>query len=483
MMSTPPPVLSTIILNWNRWDLLERTIQSYLTTVSVPYELIVVDNGSTDDTPSLLSRIREHHPHVRVICLESNEGGDAINKGMSEAHGDFLHISENDIEYLPGWAEKVLSNFAAFPRLGQLSLFGPVPSDEEIWELKPCTLLHSQGQIIYEATNNIGTTCVIPRSVWEQGVRVGTIRDENRKVLFPDDGTLSSDIKQLGYLVAWSDHYLVRNLGHTAVEFQKRLDYYLQGYAAKSWFGLESWSKRIALWQSTPKPHRSSWLFPTHKISPEKSPARPDCPQPQIWSMFDGWSIEVETIEFLYALIRLTKPGYCVETGTWLGRSAEAIGLALLQNGRGMLDTIEHDSEIASATRKYLASQKSVIEVHTLSSLEFTPRHLIDFLLLDSDSAIRVAELERFRRYLIPDALIIFPHTRINTSQVEHMVMPYIYAGILNAVSFATPRGMLVCQYMSVPFYRLRLLYGKLRQKLTNSIARLIRQLSALKLY
>lgn len=61
--------------------------------------------------------------------------------------------------------------------------------------------------------------------------------------------------------------------------------------------------------------------------------------------------------------------------------------------------------------------------------------------------------------------------------------MPYIYAGILNAVSFATPRGMLVCQYMSVPFYRLRLLYGKLRQKLTNSIARLIRQHSALKLY
>jgi hypothetical protein len=473
---TPAPVLSTIILNWNRWDLLDRTIQSYLATVSVPFELIVVDNGSTDDTPSLLARMREQRPDVCVICLEANEGGEAINKGIAYARGDFFHISENDIEYLPGWSEKVLSTFSAFPRLGQLSLFGPVPSDEEIWEIKPCSLLHAKGQIVYEAAGNVGTTCIIPRTVWAQGIRIGSISNsnENRIVLFPDDGKLSSDIKRLGYIVAWSAYYLVKNLGHTLEEFQKRLDYYQQGYETKSWLGHEGWAKRIAQWKSTPKPNRSSWLFPGEKISPEKSMARPDCHQPQLWSMFDGWTSEVETIEFLHALVRLTKPGYCVETGTWLGHSAEAIGLALRQNGRGSLDTIEFDAEVAAATRERLASLAEIVEVHNRSSLEFTPCDTIDFLLLDSALDIRVAEFERYRRHLKAGALVIYHDTRINDCQLENMVLPYIHAGILSALNFATPRGLLVCQYVSVSFYSLRLLCGKMRLKLTNSIKWLI---------
>jgi hypothetical protein len=472
---TPPPVLSTVILNWNRSDLLERTLQSYLATVSVPYELIVVDNGSTDDSLSLLARIRERHPRLRVIRLENNEGGEAVNKGVAETHGDFIHISENDIEYLPGWADKLLSVFAAFPRLGQLSLFGPVPSDDEIWELKPCALLHSKGQIVYEAAANVGTTCVIPRAVWAQGIRMGSIKDEKRAVLFPDDATLSSDIKKLGYLVAWSDHYLVKNLGHTLEEFQKRFEYYRQAYEAKSWLGQEGWAERIEQWRSAPRPERSSWLFPSQKISPEKSNARPDCPQPQLWSMFDGWTGEVETVEFLHALVRLTKPAYCVETGTWLGYSAEAIGLALRKNGRGLLDTIEYDPEVAPLAKLRVASLADFVEVHNRSSLEFTPRHPIDFLLLDSALDIRVAELERYRRHLKPGALVIFHDARINNWQLERLVMPYIRAGILSALSLATPRGLLICQYKASRLYGPRLIYGKLRHKLAGAIVRLMR--------
>lgn len=467
------PLLTTIVLNWNRRDLLERTVYSYLATVTVPYELILIDNGSTDDSPELIAKICEEHPHIRSILLNSNRGGEAINEGITQARGQLIHISENDIEYLPGWSEQVLSTFAAFPQLGQLSLFGPVPSDEEIWEIKPCSLLHSKGQIIYDAAGNVGTTCVTPRAVWAQGVRIESIRDEKGAVLFPDDAKLSSDIRQRNYLVAWSDHYLVRNLGHTLEEFQKRLDYYRQGYEAKSWLGREGWARRITQWESFPKPDRSSWLFPTHKISPEKSTARPDCPHPQLWSMFDGWTGETETIEFLHALVRLVKPSYCVETGTWLGYSAEAIGLALRQNGRGLLDTIEYDPEVAGATRERLAPLADVVEVHNLSSLDFTPRQLVDFLLLDSALTIRIAEFERYRQHLKAEALVIFHDSRINNYQLEEMAMPYIKGGILSAVTFATPRGLLVCQYKVTSFHHIRLLFGKLRFKLSNTRTRL----------
>jgi predicted O-methyltransferase YrrM/glycosyltransferase involved in cell wall biosynthesis len=457
------PTLSTVVINWNRRDLLERTLKSYLSTVTVSYELIVVDNASTDDSLLLLNNICKQYPYVRVISLASNEGGDAINKGIAETKGQFIHISENDIEYLPGWSEKVLSVFSAFPNLGQLSLFGPVPSDDEIWELKPCVLLHSSDQVIYEASENVGTTCIIPRKVIAQGVRLISIQNNENTVRFPDDAKLSLDIKKLGYTVAWSDHYLVRNLGHTLEEFENRNAYYRQDYDAKSWLRQEGWAQRIAQWKTLPRPTRSSTLFPDSKISPEKSSSRADCQQPQLWSMFDGWTAEVETIEFLHSLVRLVKPAYCVETGTWLGYSAEAIGLALRSNGFGTLDTIEYTPDVAASALKRLASLGDIVSVHNQSSLDFTPRASIDFLLLDSDLMIRTAEFEKFSHYLKPTALVLFHDTRINNAQLEQMVTPYIRGGILSAITFATPRGLLICQYRAAKFHRLRHILGKLK--------------------
>jgi hypothetical protein len=38
---------------------------------------------------------------------------------------------------LPGWSEKIARAFAAFPELGQLSVFGPVPTDDEAWDDRP----------------------------------------------------------------------------------------------------------------------------------------------------------------------------------------------------------------------------------------------------------------------------------------------------------------------------------------------------------
>jgi glycosyltransferase involved in cell wall biosynthesis len=46
-------VISIVVLNWNRSDLLKETIDSYLNTVTVPYELFIIDNASADDSREL----------------------------------------------------------------------------------------------------------------------------------------------------------------------------------------------------------------------------------------------------------------------------------------------------------------------------------------------------------------------------------------------------------------------------------------------
>jgi glycosyltransferase involved in cell wall biosynthesis len=163
-MSDPPftgdaaaasgPILSSIVLNWNRADLLKRTLESLVRTVTVPHELLVIDNGSTDDSRDLITKFCGARPGAQAILLDANRGGEAINVALQRARGRLIHITENDIEYLPGWCETVIGLFDSFQKLGQLSPFGPVPEDEEVWVNKPCVLRHSEGQF---CTNRLPT--------------------------------------------------------------------------------------------------------------------------------------------------------------------------------------------------------------------------------------------------------------------------------------------------------------------------------------
>src|SRR5271170_7877802 len=73
-----------------------------------------------------------------------------------------------------------------------------------------------------------------------------------------------------------------------------------------------------------------------------------ECPDPQKWKMYDGNATEVETLEFIYALVRLLKPSVCIETGTWLGYGTLYIAQALQDNGLGKVSTAEVDTGVCT---------------------------------------------------------------------------------------------------------------------------------------
>lgn len=119
-MSPVQPLVSVITLNWNGLEVtteLLRSIQKHNTYPNI--EIIVVDNASTLDPTSALTRI---YPGLKVIRNQQNLGFSAGNNvGIRAAKGDFLFIINNDTEFTPGLIEGLLEVFSKFPDAGIVS--------------------------------------------------------------------------------------------------------------------------------------------------------------------------------------------------------------------------------------------------------------------------------------------------------------------------------------------------------------------------
>ncbi|WP_216901278.1 glycosyltransferase family 2 protein [Synechococcus sp. CCY 9618] len=107
------PLFSIVIPTLNQGPYIEDTLLSILWQGYDNVEIIVVDGGSTDETPAVLERYR---PWIRVLISEPDRGqSDAINKGFRRASGSILAWLNSDDFYLPGAFRTVLECFTAHP--------------------------------------------------------------------------------------------------------------------------------------------------------------------------------------------------------------------------------------------------------------------------------------------------------------------------------------------------------------------------------
>jgi glycosyltransferase involved in cell wall biosynthesis len=94
------PMVSVVITTYNRAHLVPRAIQSVLSQTFADFELIVVDNGSVDNTREAVACLSD--PRMRYVRLEQNRrisGG--RNVGISKACGDYIALLDSDDEWLP----------------------------------------------------------------------------------------------------------------------------------------------------------------------------------------------------------------------------------------------------------------------------------------------------------------------------------------------------------------------------------------------
>ncbi len=105
--------ISVIIPAFNRASLLPATLDAVLAQGLPPDEVIVIDDGSTDDTASVA---RGYAPRVR--CLTIANGGDLVarNAGLAAATGDYVAFCDSDDLWRPGFLAAMSALFRAEPR-------------------------------------------------------------------------------------------------------------------------------------------------------------------------------------------------------------------------------------------------------------------------------------------------------------------------------------------------------------------------------
>jgi glycosyltransferase involved in cell wall biosynthesis len=114
--SAPPPV-SVVIPAYNRAATIRAAIVSVLRQTWSDFELVVVDDGSTDDTLAAARAVED--PRLRVLAAPRNLGAaGARNLGVAEARGTWIAFQDSDDEWLPTKLEKQMARLATRPENG-----------------------------------------------------------------------------------------------------------------------------------------------------------------------------------------------------------------------------------------------------------------------------------------------------------------------------------------------------------------------------
>lgn len=110
------PTCSVIIPTYNRASMIHHAIRSVLQQTFADLELLVIDDGSTDNTREVVAGISD--PRIRLLVRKKNEGQNpARNYGIALATGEFIAFLDSDDEWLPTMLEQQISNFRKNPEI------------------------------------------------------------------------------------------------------------------------------------------------------------------------------------------------------------------------------------------------------------------------------------------------------------------------------------------------------------------------------
>jgi glycosyltransferase involved in cell wall biosynthesis len=111
-----PPEVSVVIPSYNHARFIARAVDSVLASSFADFELMIIDDGSTDDTLEVLRPYR-NHPKVRVRTQENRGAHAALNVGLSLADGELLFVLNSDDAFHPARLQRLVERFRDDPEV------------------------------------------------------------------------------------------------------------------------------------------------------------------------------------------------------------------------------------------------------------------------------------------------------------------------------------------------------------------------------
>ena len=118
MNAEQPPLISVIIPAYNYAHLLPRALDSVLAQWADDIELLVINDGSTDNTAQVLADYAQRYPQVQVISQANAGAAAARNHGIRLAHGRYALLLDADDELLPEALASLRQTLQANPDAG-----------------------------------------------------------------------------------------------------------------------------------------------------------------------------------------------------------------------------------------------------------------------------------------------------------------------------------------------------------------------------
>jgi len=237
---------SIIVVTHDNLAFTRLCLRSVLANSGEGIELIVVDNGSSDGTPSYLARLAERDARVRVLLNGTNAGfAPACNQGLGLATGDHLVLLNNDTLVAPGWLAGLRRHLAE-PGVG---LVGPVTNrigneaeidaDYATWGEFLAAAARRAGEHAGEWLE-IGTPAMFCLAMRRQTfLRLGPL-DEGYEIGLLEDDDYAERARRAGYELRCADDVLVHHFGEASFgrlvaggEYRRILEANQQRYAEK----------------------------------------------------------------------------------------------------------------------------------------------------------------------------------------------------------------------------------------------------------
>jgi GT2 family glycosyltransferase len=200
-LAEPEGLVSLVVLTHSRRHLLQQCVERVLLRTSpATTEIVIWDNGSTDDTAAYLRSLDD--PRIKSVSHPKNIGMNAYPRAVELTSGEYIVELDDDITDAPAaWDSALLEAFRRLPDMGYLSADLEFDENDYASRLRHVVRPHLyteyelNGVRLLEGPTG-GGCAMTARSIYEE---VGGFRTDEGKVFWLEDAKYIDDIQRLGY--------------------------------------------------------------------------------------------------------------------------------------------------------------------------------------------------------------------------------------------------------------------------------------------